>query len=102
MSNDSGAPSPQAKLGSLLELAGSTVVIDTDTSHVFIGTLEAAGEAFLTLDDADVHNMNDSSLTKEVYTLEALKYGVRANRKRVFLRTERVICVSRMEDVIRY
>ena len=95
-------PVGKAVLESWADLAGAKVLIDTDSSFVFIGTLEAAGERFLTLADTDAHDMRDSSVPTEVYALEALKYGVRANRKRVYVRVERALCVSRLEDVIRY
>ena len=101
MSGEAADPGSKGALLSISDLVGAKVVIDTDTSHVLIGTLEAAGEEFITLCDTDVHDMRDSGATKELYALEALKYGVRANRKRVFLRSERLICVSRLEDVIR-
>jgi len=83
-------------------LVGSRVVVDTDSSFVYIGTLESAGDRFLTLVDVDVHDMHDSRGTKEIYTLEALKLGVRANRKRVHLLVGRVVSISLLEDVIRY
>ena len=95
-------PGPDQRAGPWEELVGSEVVVDTDTGLVIIGTLEAARAGSLSLAEADVHDIRDSSVTKEVYALEAMKYGVRANRKRVHVRTERVVCISRLEDVIRY
>jgi len=90
------------RLESLGDLVGERVVVDTDTTKLVVGTLEKAGAHFIALSDADVHDMRDSSVTSEVYTLEAYKYGVRANRRRVFVRTDRVVCVSRLGDVIDY
>ena len=84
------------------ELVGSEVLIDTDTGFVIIGKLEVARAGSLSLAEADVHDMRDSSVTKEVYALEAMKYGVRSNRKRVHVRMEHVVCVSLLDDVIRY
>lgn len=90
------APGPWAKL------IGSKVVVDTDAGFVIIGTLAAMEADSLELTEADVHDIRDSSCTKEVYTLDAMKYDVRANRRRTLVRMERVVCVSRLEDVIRY
>ena len=84
------------------ELVGSEILVDTDTGFVIIGKLEDARAGSLSLAEADVHDMRDSSVTKEVYALEAMKYGVRSNRKRVHVRMARVVCVSLLEDVIRY
>jgi hypothetical protein len=88
--------------GPWAELVGSEVVVDTDTGFVIIGKLEASRAGSLSLSEADVHDIRDSSVTKEVYALEAMKYGVRSNRRRVHVRMERVVCISRLEDVIRY
>lgn len=86
----------------LAGLVGCQVVVDTDTGFVIVGTLEATGADYLSLTEVDVHDIRDSPVTKEVYALEAMKYGVRANRERTYVRTARVVCVSRLEDVIRY
>ena len=103
MSEADGAPEEAPKrVESLSDLVGERVVVDTDTTKLVVGTLEDAGERLLTLTEADIHDMRDSSVTSEVYTLEAHKYGVRANRKRVFVRADRVVCVSRLDDVIDY
>ena len=103
MSEADGAPDEAAKrIESFGDLVGERVVVDTDTTKLVVGTLEDAGERLLALTEADIHDMRDSSVTSEVYTLEAHKYGVRANRKRVFVRTDRVVCVSRLDDVIDY
>jgi hypothetical protein len=99
---DSGSGKPSKRLGTLGDLVGERVVVDTDTTKLVVGTLEDAGEHLLTLAEADIHDMRDSRVTSEVYTLETLKYGVRANRKRVYVRVDRVVCVSRLDDVIDY
>lgn len=83
-------------------LIGAKVVVDTDSSFIYIGTLESADEHFLVLTDVDVHDMHDSRGTKEVYALESLKLGIRANRKKVHLMARRVVSISLLEDVIRY
>lgn len=86
----------------LSELTGAIVVVDTDTSFVYIGKLQAADEHFITLDEVDVHDMRESHSTRDVYVLDALKFGVRANRKRALVRLARTVSVSRLEDVTRY
>jgi small nuclear ribonucleoprotein (snRNP)-like protein len=91
-----------ARVESLSDLVGERVVIDTDNTKLVVGTLEDVNERLITLTDADIHEMQDSRVTSEVYTLEVLKHGVRANRKRVYVRADRVVCVSRLDDVIDY
>lgn len=95
------SPAPSAA-GAWAALVGVDVVVDTDTSFVYVGKLEGVDGAFVTLGDVDVHDMRDSRVTKEIYALEALKHGIRSNRKKVHVRVERVVSVSRLEDVIRY
>jgi hypothetical protein len=34
--------------------------------------------------------------------MESKKYGVRINRKRVHIRLEEVVCLSKLDDVIEY
>ncbi len=91
-----------ARVENLSDLVGERVVIDTDNTKLIVGTLEEVSERLITLTDADIHEMRDSSVTSEVYTLEILKHGVRANRKRVYVRADRVVCISRLDDVINY
>jgi hypothetical protein len=83
-------------------LVGRDVVIDTDSSFVYIGRLEDVEDHFLALSTVDVHDMGDSRVTKEMYVLEAMKYGVRANRRFVYVARSRVLSVSLLDDVVRY
>ncbi len=83
-------------------LIGQDIVIDTDSSYVYVGRLEGADDHFLTLSTVDVHDMKDSHATKEIYVLEAMKHGLRANRKLVYVARRRVLSVSLLDDVVRY
>ena len=84
------------------ELVGCEVVVDTKTPIVYIGTLTATGENFLILEEVDVHDINDTQTTKEVYILEAKKSGIKKNRNKVHVCFDQVVSVSRLEDVIQY
>ena len=84
------------------DLVGQVVVVDTDGPVVYLGRLVESGEGFLLLEDVDVHNVGDSTTSRERYIIEAKKLGVRANRKRARVSLERVVGVSRLEDVIEY
>jgi small nuclear ribonucleoprotein (snRNP)-like protein len=83
-------------------LIGQQVVVDTDSSYVYIGTLDSAGADYLALSNVDVHDTTDSRSTKEHYTHEARKLGMRENRKLTWLRVARVVSISRLDDVIRF
>ena len=86
----------------IIEYKDTLVVVDTASFFMFIGRLVDVNERFLTLEDADVHDRRESPSTNEKYVLESRKYGVRMNRKRVHIRFEEVICLSRLDDVIEY
>ena len=84
------------------ELLGQEVVLDTASQFVYLGTLKRAGDSFLELEDADVHDSSESPTSKEVYVIDARKYGVHKNRKNVFVRSALVVSLSRLSDVIEY
>lgn len=86
----------------LQDYMAKTVVLDTSTAFVYIGTLEAVERYFLTLTDVDVHDGSESPTTKEVYVLEARKIGVRKNRTRVRVRLSKVVSISLLDEVIDY
>ena len=87
--------------GDLLnDLLNQTVVIDVSSEFVFLGTLAAWDEYFLKLEDADVHDLRDTTTTRELYVVEAKQLGVRPNRNRVWIRREQIVCVSALEDVL--
>ena len=81
---------------------GAEVVIDTDSSYIYVGRLERIGKGFLELSGADVHDASQSRATKELYAIETRKLGVRANRKRVLVKRSRILSVSRLDEVIEY
>ncbi len=84
------------------DLVGRDIVIDTDSSFVYVGRLEGVDDHFVAMSTVDVHDMKDSRVTKEIYVLEAVKYGLRANRKVVYVAKGRILSVSLLEDVVRY
>lgn len=79
-----------------------TVVVDTNSNFLYIGKLEDVGDHFVILRDADVHDCRQSPSMNEKYIMEAKKFGVRCNRKRVHIRLEEVISMSLLDDVIEY
>lgn len=90
---------PPAEVKTLLD---QNVVVDTDSSIVYIGRLAAIGSDYLTLADVDVHDTSDSRSSKEGYAHETRKLGTRANRKEVLVRLARVLSISKLDDIIRF
>lgn len=83
-------------------LVGREVVIDTSGQFVYLGTLKSADAHFLELADADVHDCTESGTSKEVYIIDAKKFGVKKNRGSVFVRAPMVVSISRLSDIVEY
>ena len=86
--------------GGLDALLQKEVVVDLASRYVVLGVLTGEEGAYLVLEDADVHDLRDSTTTREQYVVEARRHGVQANRKCTRLRKEEVVCIGRLEDVI--
>lgn len=84
----------------LQPLIGREVVLDMNCPFVYAGTLVEFNERDLVLEKADVHDLSDSSTTRERYVIETRQHGIRANRQRVIVRREVVVSLSALEDVI--
>jgi small nuclear ribonucleoprotein (snRNP)-like protein len=84
----------------LLEpLLGQVVVVDLRSSYVCLGTLTACDEHYLELRDADLHDLRDSTATREVYVYDSARFGIRRNRERVLIRQEDVVAIARFADI---
>jgi len=84
----------------LQSLLGREVVFDMIPPYVYLGTLVATDDRFLTLEKADVHDLRDTSTTRELYILDAKRHGIRPTRARVFVKLADVISVSALADVV--
>jgi hypothetical protein len=83
-------------------LIGKQVVVDSDSSLIYIGVLEKVGRDYLVLGDVDVHDTADSKSTKESYAHETKKLGTRTNRKLTYVRLARVVSISALDDLISF
>lgn len=85
---------------SMDEFVGKQVVVDVDAMYVYMGKLSSIGDKTLILKNADVHDLRDSTTTREVYVREARVHGVQPNRKMAHVRLDQVVSVSLLDDVI--
>lgn len=81
-------------------LMEQVIVLDLASPYVMIGTLTAVDELFLTLTDADCHDLRDSKSTRELYVLQTRRHGVRCNRQRLCVRQEEIVSLSRLDEVV--
>jgi hypothetical protein len=95
-------PAPGSQAEELAEFVGKDVVLDTRGELLYVGRLEHVGDWFLTLADADVHDLSDSRTRKDVYLIEAARFGVKKNRHRVMVRSQEVVSLSTLAHVILY
>ena len=88
----------------LKKYVNQDVVVDTDTSVIYIGHLKEVRPFVLIFGEVDVHDMGDgqTNTTKEVYILECRKIGIRANRRGVHVLVSRVLSISLLDDIITY
>lgn len=82
------------------QFLGETVILDVQGMFVYAGTLTGCTEKYYVLENADVHDLRDSSTTRELYVIESKIHGVRANRKKVLVRISEVISLSLLKDVL--
>ncbi len=81
-------------------LLNHRVVIDLKSQYVCLGKLIQIDSSFVKLIDADVHDLRDSSTTRENYIIDARKSGINPNRKEVFIRTEEIVAIALFKHVI--
>lgn len=84
------------------EYRDTYVVVDTTSPYIYIGKLLDINDYILTLSDADVHDCRESMTINEKYIMESKKYGVRHNRHLVHILFDKVISLSKLDDVIEY
>lgn len=81
-------------------LLGQEVVLDLASRFVCVGRLEAAEGDYLLLVAADVHDLRDTSTTRERYVRDCVQHGVNPNRQRTWIRLAEVVAISRLADVV--
>jgi hypothetical protein len=84
------------------QLIGETVVLDIDGPVLYIGRLTSINDEWINLEEVDVHHVDDSTTSREKYIIDTKTLGIRANRKKASVRLERVVGVSRLQDVLEF
>lgn len=81
-------------------LLEQVVVLDLTSPFVIVGKLRGVEGPYYIIEDADLHDLRDTTTTRDIYVLDAKRHGVNSNRKRVFVRCEGVVGICRLADVI--
>ena len=95
-------PPPRSERDELESFLTQPVVLDTRGDLIYIGDLEAVGDWFLVLTNADVHDLQSTRTSKELYVMDSAKHGVKKNRERVHVRKSEVVSISKLSDVTIY
>ena len=82
------------------EFIGKNVVVDLESMFVILGRLQEVRDKTLVLKSADVHDLRDSTTTREAYVRDARVHGIQPNRNRTLIRLEQVVSISLLDDVI--
>ena len=82
------------------QLRGREIVIDVTPPFVYLGKLTGYDEKYLVLEQADVHDLRDTTTTREMYVVDSRRLGIRVNRERVFVRIGEIVSLSALEDVV--
>lgn len=84
----------------LKTLLGRMVVLDVASPFVYVGKLVGCDHRYLILEDADVHDLRDTSTNRELYVVDARRHGVNRNRRRVLVKIDEVVSLSALDDVV--
>jgi hypothetical protein len=84
----------------LRELCGQVVVLDLASPWVYVGRLAEEHAEYLVLEDADAHDLRDTSTSRDKYVLDCRQHGVTPNRRRVWINRRDLVGISRLDDVL--
>lgn len=75
------------------------IVIDTNSSFLYIGVLEEVTGNSAVLSEVDVHDSKDTGTSKELYVLESKITGVKSNRRLAYINLDYIVSFSPLDDV---
>ncbi len=76
-----------------------TLVIDTRSSMIYIGTLEEITDHCIVLSGVDVHDNADTPTSKERYIFDTKTTGLQSNRNLVYINLDIVLSFSLLKDI---
>ncbi len=67
----------------LESLVGQVIVLDLASPYVIMGTYRGVDGPHYIVENADVHDLRDTTTTRDLYVLDAKRHGVNCNRRHV-------------------
>ncbi len=83
----------------LEEYLNKKIVVDSNSSWIYIGVLEKVTNYCVVLSNVDAHDNIDTSTSKELYVFESKRTGIKANRQYVHVNLDHVVSFSLLDDV---
>lgn len=83
-----------------LDFISKKVVLDTESSWIYIGTLVNEDKEYYYLSEADAFDTSEVNITKHEYLLKVKKDGLVINRKRIVIPRNRVVAITLLEDIV--
>ena len=80
-------------------MIGEDIVVDLRSSYVCLGTLVGLDETYLHLKDADLHDLRDTTTTRENYVVSSHHTGIKRNRKKLLLTRAEIVAIAKLSDV---
>lgn len=84
----------------LKEYLNKIVVLDTDSHWLYIGTLKAIEKDCCLIENVDAHDLRETTTSRDNYLIGVKTHGLLINRKAVKVHKEKVVGVSRLEDIL--
>lgn len=81
------------------DLHGITVVVDTTGAQIAIGRCDTVTPEGVILLDADVHDADESDVTKEAWVKKAAMMGHWPRHPRIVVPTDQVASITKLGDV---
>jgi len=81
------------------DLHGVTVVLETTGPLTYLGRFDTQDERGMHLLDVAVHDATGGAASKEEFIRRSAKFGIRAERKHVVVRTEEVARIRRLGEI---
>ncbi len=94
-----GSEKPMSDVPQWTGLFGQQVVLDLRSSFLCVGRLVERQGDFLLLADADMHDLRETTTTREQYLLKC-REGMPPNRQFVWIPIGELVGLSRLADVI--
>ena len=84
----------------LKDYLNKVVVLDTDSHWLYIGTLKTVEKDCYLMENVDAHDLRETTTNRQNYLIGVKAHGLVINRKMVKVSKEKVVGISKLEDIL--